>query len=308
MKLSIIIPTYKRHNDLKRCLLALKDQELSPHEILVIYRQEDVDTQDVIRGHIGGLPIRPLLVEVSGVVAALNRGLDAVTGDLVAMTDDDAAPRTDWVRRIIGHFTSDPDLTGLGGRDQVFMNGAILEGACPKVGLVSFYGRCTGNHHLGVGPVREVDILKGVNMSYRVSHLEGLRFDARLAGTGAQVDNELAFALALRKRGRRLIYDPDLVVDHYPSVRHDEDKRNSFSSVARQNEAHNQTLALMDYLPCPRQQLFVCWPLGVGTRAMPGVAAYLMGLAGERTGRGRALFLATLKGRLEGIRTWRHST
>jgi hypothetical protein len=43
-----------------------------------------------------------------------------------------------------------------------------------------------GNHHLGVGEPREVDVLKGVNMSYRRTAIADIHFDERMRGTGAQ--------------------------------------------------------------------------------------------------------------------------
>lgn len=304
MRISVIVPTYRRPWDLRRCLEALARQELAPFEVVVIHRAGDDDTLAVLRDFGEQLPLNPACVYEPGQVAALNRGLEAAAGDVAAITDDDAAPHPDWTRRIAAHFEADPKLTGLGGRDQVIVEGVRMEGACPEVGLVNIFGRCTGNHHLGVGPAREVDILKGANMSYRLAHLDGVRFDTRLLGAGAQVCNDLAFSLALRKRGRRLVYDPAVLVDHFPSVRHDDDRRHVFNAVARQNEAYNQTLALLDFLPAPRRLLFLCWAFAIGTRRTPGAAAFLVEAAVARNRTAGAAYLAAVTGLLRGTRAW----
>ena len=75
-----------------------------------------------------------------------------------------------------------------------------------------------GNHHLGAGPPRDVDILKGVNTSFR--H-DLWRSSSAVRGLGAQPNLELEICLRARRRGWRLIYDADAVVDHFPAVRYD---------------------------------------------------------------------------------------
>lgn len=304
MRISVLVPTYRRPDDLRRCLAALVSQNRRPLEVVVVSRSGDGEAHSVIASFIEGLPLRSIQVDAPGQVAALNKGLDAAEGDIVAIIDDDTAPHPDWTSRIVAHFEADPKLTGLGGRDWTFHDGVLIEGGRVNVGLVAFFGRYVGNHHLGIGPPREVDILKGANMSYRVAHLEGLRFDCRLRGSGAQVCNDLAFSLALRRRGRRLIYDPAVAIDHHPSIRHDEDKREKFNELARRNEAFNQTLALLDFLPTGRRVLFLCWAFTIGTRRTPGIAVYAI----ERLVSGNQLiggaFRAAQMGLLQGMNAW----
>ena len=63
----------------------------------------------------------------------------------------------------------------------------LAEGSRAVVGKLAWFGRLTGNHHLGVGGGREVDVLKGVNMSFRREAIADLRFDQRMRGSGAKV-------------------------------------------------------------------------------------------------------------------------
>jgi glycosyltransferase involved in cell wall biosynthesis len=240
-----------------------------------------------------------VVVRGEGVVAALNAGLEHVNADVVAFTDDDAAPRPDWLQRIEAHFAADAMLGGLGGRDWIHQHGALEDGSESVVGKIRWYGRAVGNHHLGTGTPREVDTLKGVNMSFRTEALRGIRFDSRLRGSGAQVGNELGVSLAVKKRGWRLVYDPRLAVDHFPSVRHDEDRRNTFSTVAIRNAAFNESLLLSEYLALPQSVLFLLWALLVGTRGAPGIVQWLRLLGSERR-TATARFIATATGRVAG--------
>ncbi|MBV9832801.1 MAG: glycosyltransferase family 2 protein, partial [Alphaproteobacteria bacterium] len=103
MDATVIVPTYKRPDDLRRCLDALKDQTKLPARVVVVRRDIDTATEAMLAAYDPGkLLLVVHVVTVPGVVAALNEGLDAATGDIVAMTDDDAAPHHDWLERIAG--------------------------------------------------------------------------------------------------------------------------------------------------------------------------------------------------------------
>ena len=275
-RITALVPTYRRPDDLRRCLRALAAQTLPASEILVVLRRDDVSSRAVVHELAPRLAaLRPVIVDAPGTVHALNAGLQSASGDLVAITDDDAAPRPDWLARIAAHMESDTRIGGVGGRDWVHHGERVENGSRMEVGRLCWYGRCIGNHHLGAGTPRAVDFLKGVNMSYRRAAIDGLRFDARLLGGGAQVGNDMAFALAVRRRGWLLIYDPEVAVDHYPARRFDEDQRNSVSALACYNAAFNEALIVGEALGRVRSCAFAVWGVLVGTRAVPGLLQWL---------------------------------
>lgn len=264
MKLTVAIASYRRPVELQRALVALTKQERPADEVLVISREDDTATHEAAREFADALPLRIELVAIPGVVEAYNRALDIATGEIVSFIDDDAAPHPDWVKKIVQTMQDDPELAGLGGRDRIFQHGGWTEGAEPVVGMVYWYGASIGNHHLGVGPRRDVDSLKGVNMSLRRNAVGNLRMDRRLRGGGAQWYCELKLCLELRAQGKRLAYDPSIVVDHFPAARHDEDQRGTFNPVATENETHNLTLALLEYLPPAGRIVLLPYALAVG--------------------------------------------
>ena len=51
MRISVLVPTYKRPESLARCLDALVHQRTAAAEILVIVRSEDGAGQDVVRSY-----------------------------------------------------------------------------------------------------------------------------------------------------------------------------------------------------------------------------------------------------------------
>ncbi|MEK8090149.1 glycosyltransferase family 2 protein [Thermithiobacillus plumbiphilus] len=304
MKISVLVPTYRRPDDLSRCLRALAGQHRVPDEVLVVLREDDHECRRVAAESARqGLPLRQVTVHQAGQVAALNSGLMEVSGDVVAITDDDAAPWPDWLLRIEAHFLADPELGGVGGRDWVYHSGILEEGACVEVGRVLWYGRAIGNHHIGAGAAREVDVLKGANFAFRTEILRLTGFDTRLRGNGAQVCNEMGVCLAIKRAGWRLIYDPAVAVDHFPAKRHDIDQRASFNFQAQSNMVHNETLVLLDHLPFWRKPVFLLWALLIGTSEAYGLAQVLRFLP-RKGGIVMARFVASFHGRYEGVRTW----
>ncbi|MHC0064240.1 glycosyltransferase family 2 protein [Nostoc sp. UIC 10890] len=302
MRNTVLIPTYRRPQDLSRCLLALQEQIKPVDQVIVVVRDTDAETwQFLAELNAPNLPLHTVKVTQPGVVAALNAGLAAVEGDIVSITDDDAAPHPDWLERIAAYFTSDSRLGGLGGRDWIHHGSKLEDASRPVVGQLQWFGRVIGNHHLGVGEPREVDILKGVNMSFRKEAIGQLRFDERMRGTGAQVHFEMAFTLALKRSGWKIIYDPNVAVDHYPAQRFDEDQRNNFNEIAFINLVHNETLVLLEHLPFIRRIVFLFWAVFVGTCDSLGFVQWLRFLPSQGQLAGKKL-LASWRGRWQGYK------
>lgn len=274
---------------------------------MLVIRDTDAETWTLLKSLSADLlPLHTVTVSIPGQVAALNAGLDSAQGDIIAITDDDAAPHADWLERIESHLLSDDQVGGVGGRDWVYHGTELEDGARQVVGRVQWFGRAIGDHHLGVGEPREVDIFKGANMSFRRSAIANLRFDERLRGTGAQPHNDMAFCLGVRRAGWKLIYDPKVAIDHYPAQRFDENQRYTFNEIAFVNQVHNETLVLLEHLPSTRHPIFLIWAVLVGTRESPGFVQWLRFLPREGALAGKK-FLASVRGHWQGWCTWQES-
>lgn len=303
MKLTVLIPTYRRPQDLKRCLEGLQKQTRPADEVLVVVRDTDAETWKFLAAFDLMLPLQTVTVTVPGQVAALNAGVEKVSGDIVSITDDDAMPHLDWLQHIETHFIQDPRVGGVGGRDWVYHGTQLDDGASSIVGRVQWFGRLIGNHHIGIGEAREVDILKGANMSYRTSAIANHRFDTRLLGKGSQINNDLAFSLALRRAGWKLIYDPKVAVNHYPAQRFDDDQRHKFNAIAFSNIVHNETLTMLEHLPPIQRAIFILWAILVGTRDALGLVQLLRLMPTEGILAGEK-WLASIQGRWQGWQSW----
>ena len=307
-RITVLVPTYRRPACLKGCLQALARQRRKPDEVLVLVRESDEATWAMLESLPLDAGVRAVPVSQSGVVASMNQGLSLALGDLIAITDDDAEPHPDWLLRIERHFQDDPQLGALGGRDCLFEAGVPVLGQQATVGKLQWFGRHIGQHHLGFGSPRLVDVLKGVNQSYRRAAIDPIRFDTRLRapGDGVEMHNEMTLCLALKRAGWKVVYDPEVQVDHLQGPRVGGESRHRVSPETLKAEVHNETLAILEHLPPLNRLAFAAWAILVGTRRMPGLIQWLRLLPVEPLRAGRSL-VATLAGRRGGWETWRRS-
>jgi hypothetical protein len=179
----------------------------------------------------------------------------------------------------------EPDLGGLGGRDIVHQDGVPIHKRARLVGTVQWFGRVIHNHHIGTIHLKQVDILKGVNMSFRAAALDDVGFDTDLKGKGAQVCLDMAISLAVRKNWR-LAYDPAVLVDHFPAKRFDADQRNAPSLQAIEESSYNFYLTVRRYLqPALKRSAALSWAWWIGTTHAPGVIRGLLSqIRGDRYG------------------------
>ena len=272
MRCSVVIATFRRPESLERCLDGLERQVRLPDEVLVVLQNSDEATNAFLRARPPWSPLHPVRTDVQGTVRQYNAGLEASSGEIVAYIDDDAVALPDWMQKIEQHFERDPKLGGLGGRDFIVEQGRPLEGAATKVGVVEWFGRIIGNHHLSIPGPRNVSILKGVNMSFRRSAIGAARFDLDLRGAGAQTCCDMAFSMDIEQQGWKLMYDPQVAVNHFPATRFDADKRGVPEEIAIANHSFNVYLTLRRHMtPGVRRKMALAWAYWIGTMRTPGV-------------------------------------
>jgi glycosyltransferase involved in cell wall biosynthesis len=278
---TVVVPTWRRPAQLRACLEGILHLDPAPDQVVVVRRSEDQAAAQVLSSLHEA--VDECTVEEPGVLAAMELGLRRARTDVVAFTDDDAVPRVDWLRYLLAPYR-DRAVGAVGGRDVVHHSGGITRGAAERVGTISVLGRVVGRHHLGVGVAREVNHLKGANMSVRRGLL---RFPVGLRGEGAQVFNELAMCLAAADQGQKVVYDPRAQVDHYPGERFDEDRRTGPTLRAAANAAFNESFILYSLRPRNRH-VRLAYMVLIGTHCSPGlVRATVAAARGEDEIRGR---------------------
>jgi Glycosyl transferase family 2 len=98
--------------DLEACVAALARQTLSAREAFVVI-DHNPELAAWARHALAGVTVLENRHE-EGVVGARNTGTEAASAEIVAFTDDDAAPEPGWLESLAAAFT-DPGVVGVGG-------------------------------------------------------------------------------------------------------------------------------------------------------------------------------------------------
>jgi glucosyl-dolichyl phosphate glucuronosyltransferase len=217
MKYSVVIATHNRAGDLESTLESLASlQPSGSWEVLVVDNNSTDGTRDTVRARATSFPVplRYLFEPEQGRSAALNTGIRAARGAIIATTDDDVRIPADWLDKAAAGLEA-LGCDYVGGRVLPIWNGpqpAWLPARSGRhwavIALLDY-----GPSPLELGTRMPL----GVNMAFRRSAFEraGL-WDPRVgrrAGTllGQEVRE---WCIRARTAGLRGYYVPDMIVEH----------------------------------------------------------------------------------------------
>lgn len=235
---TVIVPTYERPAELKRCLASLAAQTRPPEELLVIDdgRLDAVPCREALEA--AGVRVTLRRKQTPGVTESRNLGLDLASGDIVFLSEDDVVLFPDYVERIMAVFEADAEETiaGVGGLIDNERRGrlagvlrlvlytllgltALHEGRLTRSGFAGEYGESL----LPIRQLGEVDFLLGGVAAYRRSHIDAIRFSSRYrmaSGYGQGEDKDFSVRVA---RVGRLVVEPRARLEHHPATKHNFD-------------------------------------------------------------------------------------
>jgi len=97
--LSVIVPTHRRPDSLRRCLRALARQDYPGglYEVIVVNDGADPPALEADESGVRGGEVRLVMQEHAGPATARNRGAELARGEYLLFTDDDCEPEADWL-------------------------------------------------------------------------------------------------------------------------------------------------------------------------------------------------------------------
>jgi GT2 family glycosyltransferase len=203
---SIVIPNWNGHRWLPGCLDSITRQQLAPDEVIVVDNGSTDGSLEYLRAAHGTVQILEL-GRNTGFAHAVNRGLQAARGELVALVNTDVVLDPDWLRRMTDALNADPGVASiackmleLGNPGFVYDAGDVLrrDGACDQRGR---FGRDDGRWDT---PGEVFGACAGAAL-YRRSALNAVGgFDERYFAYLEDVD----LSLRLRMAGWRCRYEP----------------------------------------------------------------------------------------------------
>ena len=208
-KLSVVIVTRNRCEDLEECLNSLLAMNEPPSEIIVVDSNSTDGTPELVKR----FPAKYISINEKSMVRARNIGLQHARGNVIAYVDDDVVVSKDWSKYILEPY-EDERVGGVVGRVVPYDNQLLcLPAKHIAIGKVFDDGLVLGNFDVLTRNPIEVDTLIGCNMAFRREALtETCGFDENFRGSCFRDDTDVS--LRLRKLGYKLIFHPRAVVRH----------------------------------------------------------------------------------------------
>jgi glucosyl-dolichyl phosphate glucuronosyltransferase len=217
MKYSVVIATYNRAADLRETLASLAGlRPDGPWEVIVVDNNSSDGTRQVVEEAARAFPVelRYLFEARQGRSPALNAGIRAARGEIIATTDDDVRVPADWLTAA---------ARGLDRTQAAYVGGRVLPiwGGPRPAWLPNHGGRQWAVIALldyGSEPIEfNTRVPLGVNMAFRREAFERAGLldpnTGRKAGTllGQEVRE---WCIRARKAGVRGFYIPEMAVEH----------------------------------------------------------------------------------------------
>jgi GT2 family glycosyltransferase len=198
IRTTVLLCTAGRPHLLDRAISSLASAYERPDQLVVVNGGDDAANRVVARHAQEFREVVLLQYSNRNLSTSRNLGLPECTGDIVAMTDDDAVVAADWITQMKRAHAADAGAGAIGGAVYGPKGGAFLSRVADRVVFPSFRER------------RVVRTLPGVNISYKrrvVDEVGG--FDEALF-RGEDVD----FNWRVIQHSYHIVYEPEIHVTH----------------------------------------------------------------------------------------------
>lgn len=253
-KVSVCIPTVftpEREKDIEKLLQSLITQSYGDFEVIVIEGRDYKKAKKTLDKFRKDLRIRIVRQKSKGLVNARNECWKISTGEICVFVDDDTIVTSNWLLEIIRCYKKYSRVGGVGGpaiipSDFTFERDTIkfllhasssFEKLVRKLYFLLFLenkpfliGRFFRSGAYSIGGMTkkvidrlnhpiEVEFLEACNMSFKREVLEQVGgFDPTFIGLGDYHEADLCFRV--RKFGYKLIFNPKVLVYHFPKKSH----------------------------------------------------------------------------------------
>ena len=199
---SVLICTYNRPDMLAMALKALIERTEEKPDQVVIVNGGDAYSDGIVLQYTGRADVKVALIKTVNKNLAVSRniGLAQCTGEIIAMTDDDAEVFPDWVTQMKRIHAEHPEAGGVGGAVLGVDSGKSLLSRIADVATFSSPPQAA-----------YVRTIAGVNVSYKQAALQAVGLQDETLFRGEDVD----FNWRIKKLGYEIYYSPEIKVLHY---------------------------------------------------------------------------------------------
>ncbi len=218
MRITAVICTHNRVRMLSDAIQSLLSQTApsAQYEIIVVDNASTDDTATVVQAwqESHGAERLHLLHEPRlGLSHARNTGVQAATGEIIALMDDDGVAEVDWLAHMIKAYETFPNAWAVGGKIVPVWEGTrpswLTDDLLPHLSMLNMGGTARS---LETG-----EELYGANCSFKRAAFEELGlFRTDLGRCAHQMlgSEETEFQTRILRHGRDVVYIPHAVVHH----------------------------------------------------------------------------------------------
>jgi len=227
MKISAIICTKDRKEDLFRVIESVMEQSRRPDELIIVDAGSSQDLKNVLAESFPKLSIKYFHVG-SGLTRQRNFGIGKSSGNMIVFFDDDVILDRNYL-----FYTEEVFARDLGNKTGGAMGKITnINNDSLKFKLMQLYSKIFFLTSEGRGKLKpsglpshpftldceepmEVEVLSGAQMAYRREVFEHEKFDETLSAYCYLEDVD--FSYRIFKRGYKLIYQPKALIKHMAS-------------------------------------------------------------------------------------------
>lgn len=302
-QISVIVCTRNRAVQLRGCLESLRGVDYPRLNFLIVDNApSDQSAREVIESVAAvDSRFRYVAEDRAGLSRARNRGLALAEGQIVAFVDDDVRVPSDWLEGMMLGFRRRPDVACVTGP----VASAAVEQATERyferrvrwsVGSETrVFDRSSGPGAPALHPYAAGAFGVGANMAFRAEALRAVGgFDEALgAGSPSAGGEDLDIFVRMIRAGYAICQEPAAAALH--------EHRADLDDLRKQMRDYGKGLAayLCKYLTSPATAFDLIRRLPQGMRHM-GVLSARSRQASDETGLPRTLWLAEMRGLLEG--------
>ncbi|MFA5338088.1 MAG: glycosyltransferase [Candidatus Omnitrophota bacterium] len=212
MKVSVIIPTYKRSESLGALLEAFLRQSYDDFEIIVMDQSPPPpkDLNEIITAN--NDKIKYFTDNTQNAAHARNEGIRNAAGEIIISCDDDIMIKPDFIENHVKNY-KEQRVGAVSGR--VLCANDLPVSKIKKVGKIRRYdGKIISNFNADFKT--EVEHAYGCNVSFRKELLMRTGgYDERLIGTSSFDDADVSFKI--RELGYKIVFEPEAEAIHLQS-------------------------------------------------------------------------------------------
>jgi GT2 family glycosyltransferase len=215
-RVSVVIPTRNRWQNLVHNLGSILSQTRQPDEVIVVDNASKDETREVVKAvkKNSNLQLKYIQEKKVGYPYIYNRGLREATYKWVAFLDDDCVAATDWFNNIYQCIKTHQDAVAILGYSQPLnLDNSLV--------IADYFYKQLGLLKIKENLVQDYEILDSKNIIYNQSFLsrQGLSFDESLVKKGNGSSEDCDLGMQIQQAEGKAVYCPQIKVLHKEEVK-----------------------------------------------------------------------------------------